>query len=66
MEAILEATSRDSFGKNEAQAHPARRDWCPAVLYGTSEGPNKEATAIAVASQGAAEDSSLGVGREHA
>jgi large subunit ribosomal protein L25 len=47
MEAILEATSRDSFGKNEAR-RTRRGGLVPAVLYGTSEGPNKEATAIAV------------------
>jgi large subunit ribosomal protein L25 len=48
MEAILEATVRDSFGKNEARR--TRRDGrVPAVVYGaTSEGGSREATAIAV------------------
>jgi len=45
MEATLEATPRDSFGKNEARR--TRRDGkVPAVLYG---GDAKEATPIAVA-----------------
>ncbi len=44
MEAILEATSRDTFGKNEARR--TRRDGkVPAVLYG---GDKKNATPIAV------------------
>jgi large subunit ribosomal protein L25 len=44
MEAILEATARDTFGKNEARR--TRRDGkVPAVLYG---GDGKEATPIAV------------------
>ena len=44
MEAILEATSRDSFGKNEARR--TRRDGrVPAVLYG---GDSKEAVPISV------------------
>jgi large subunit ribosomal protein L25 len=47
MEAILEATARDSFGKNEAR-RTRRSGMVPAVLYGTSDGPNQEATAIAV------------------
>jgi large subunit ribosomal protein L25 len=47
MEAILEATSRESFGKNEAR-RTRRGGLVPAVLYGTSEGPNKNATPIAV------------------
>jgi large subunit ribosomal protein L25 len=47
MDAILEATARDSFGKNEAR-RTRREGLVPAVLYGTSGGPNKEATAIAV------------------
>jgi large subunit ribosomal protein L25 len=47
MEALLEAVSRDSFGKNEA-GRIRQKGMVPAVLYGTSEGPNKEATAIAV------------------
>jgi len=48
MEATLEATVRDSFGKNEARR--TRRDGrVPAVLYGaTSEGGSREGTAIAV------------------
>jgi large subunit ribosomal protein L25 len=48
MEATLEATVRDSFGKNEARR--TRRDGrVPAVVYGaTSEGGSREATAIAV------------------
>ena len=48
MEAILEATSRDSFGKNEARR--TRRDGrVPAVVYGASvEGGSREATPIAV------------------
>src|SRR5256885_6236096 len=48
MEAILEATARDSFGKNEARR--TRRDGrVPAVVYGASaEGANREATPIAV------------------
>ena len=47
MDAILEATTRDSFGKNEAR-RTRRGGLVPAVLYGTSDGPNKEATPIAV------------------
>src|SRR5437763_13970965 len=44
MEATLEATARDSFGKNEARR--TRRDGkVPAVLYG---GDGKKATAISV------------------
>jgi large subunit ribosomal protein L25 len=44
MEATLEATARDTFGKNEARR--TRRDGkVPAVLYG---GAGKEATPIAV------------------
>jgi len=44
MEVTLDATSRDSFGKNEARR--TRRDGrVPAVLYG---GDSKEATPIAV------------------
>ena len=48
MEAILEATARDSFGKNEARR--TRRDGrVPAVVYGaTGEGGSRDATAIAV------------------
>src|SRR5882762_610761 len=44
MDAILEATPRDSFGKNEAR-RTRREGKVPAVLYG---GDGKEATAIAV------------------
>jgi large subunit ribosomal protein L25 len=47
MDAILEATARNSFGKNEAR-RTRREGLVPAVLYGASSGPNKEATAIAV------------------
>src|SRR5438034_1035200 len=48
MEAILEATPRDSFGKNEAR-RTRRGGRVPAVLYGaTGTGANREATAIAV------------------
>jgi large subunit ribosomal protein L25 len=47
MEAVLEAVARDSFGKNEA-GRIRQKGMVPAVLYGTSEGANKEATAIAV------------------
>jgi large subunit ribosomal protein L25 len=48
MEAILEATARDSFGKNEARR--TRRDGrVPAVVYGaSSESGSRDATAIAV------------------
>jgi large subunit ribosomal protein L25 len=48
MEAILEATARDTFGKNEAR-RTRRGGLVPAVVYGTaSEGGSREATAIAV------------------
>jgi large subunit ribosomal protein L25 len=48
MEAILEATARDSFGKNEAR-RTRREGRVPAVVYGaTGEGANREATPIAV------------------
>ena len=48
MEALLEATARDSFGKNEAR-RTRRRGRVPAVVYGaTGEGGSREATAIAV------------------
>jgi large subunit ribosomal protein L25 len=47
MEAILEAQGRDSFGKNEAR-RTRRGGLVPAILYGTSDGPNKDATPIAV------------------
>src|SRR5437588_1947519 len=48
MEALLEATARDSFGKNEARR--TRRDGrVPAVVYGAAtEGGSRDATAIAV------------------
>lgn len=45
MEATLEATARDSFGKNEAR-RTRREGKVPAVVYG---GDGKEATPIAVA-----------------
>src|SRR6476660_9620992 len=44
MEAVLEATPRDTFGKNEAR-RTRRSGHVPAVLYG---GDGKEATPIAV------------------
>jgi large subunit ribosomal protein L25 len=48
MEAILEATVRDSFGKNEAR-RTRREGRVPAVVYGASTaGASREATAIAV------------------
>jgi large subunit ribosomal protein L25 len=48
MEAVLEATVRDSFGKNEAR-RTRRSGRVPAVLYGAvGEGASKDATAIAV------------------
>jgi len=48
MEAILEASVRDTFGKNEAR-RTRREGKVPAVLYGaSSEGASREATAIAV------------------
>ena len=47
MDAILEATARDSFGKNEAR-RTRREGLVPAVLYGASGGAGKQATAIAV------------------
>lgn len=48
MEAILEAKTRDTFGKNEARR--TRRDGrVPAVVYGAAtEGASREATAISV------------------
>ena len=48
MEATLEATRRETIGKNEARR--TRRDgMVPAVLYGaTGDGAGREATAIAV------------------
>jgi large subunit ribosomal protein L25 len=48
MDAILEATLRDTFGKNEAR-RTRRGGLVPAVLYGAAtEGASKEATPIAV------------------
>jgi large subunit ribosomal protein L25 len=48
MDAILEATTRDTFGKNEAR-RTRREGRVPAVVYGASaEGASREATAIAV------------------
>jgi large subunit ribosomal protein L25 len=48
MEATLEATRRETIGKNEAR-RTRRSGLVPAVLYGaTSEGAGKEATPIAV------------------
>jgi large subunit ribosomal protein L25 len=48
MEATLEATPRDTIGKNEAR-RTRRAGMVPAVLYGTtSDNGSKEATAIAV------------------
>ena len=47
MEATLEATARDTFGKNENN-RTRRSGLVPAVLYGTSDGPNKEAKPISV------------------
>src|SRR5215831_2011043 len=48
MEAILEASTRDTFGKNEARR--TRRDGrVPAVVYGAvTEGAGREATPISV------------------
>jgi large subunit ribosomal protein L25 len=48
MEAVLEATVRESFGKNEAR-RTRREGRVPAVVYGAStQGAGREATAIAV------------------
>jgi large subunit ribosomal protein L25 len=48
MDAILEAITRDTFGKNEARRTRAAGR-VPAVVYGAvSEGASREATAIAV------------------
>jgi large subunit ribosomal protein L25 len=47
MEAVLEATVRDSRGKNEARRTRADGK-VPAVVYGTTGGGKAEATAIAV------------------
>jgi large subunit ribosomal protein L25 len=48
MEVTLEATKRDTIGKNEAR-RTRRGGLVPAVLYGaTGDGAGKEATAIAV------------------
>ncbi len=48
MEAILEATTRETFGKNEAR-RTRREGRVPAVVYGAStEGSDRTATPIAV------------------
>jgi large subunit ribosomal protein L25 len=47
MEVVLEATSRDSFGKNEAR-RTRRGGKVPAVVYGGSTDGTPTATAIAV------------------
>jgi large subunit ribosomal protein L25 len=48
MEAILEASARNTIGKNEAR-RTRREGLVPAVLYGAAgDGAGKEATAIAV------------------
>jgi large subunit ribosomal protein L25 len=47
MEVSLEATARDTFGKNEAR-RTRRSGLVPAVLYGASAEGRKEATPIAV------------------
>jgi large subunit ribosomal protein L25 len=47
MEAILQATARDTFGKNEAR-RTRRAGLVPAVLYGGSGAGTVEARAIAV------------------
>ncbi len=48
MEAILEATVRDSFGKNEAR-RTRREGKVPAVVYGaTTDSGSRDATAISV------------------
>ena len=48
MDAILEATTRDTFGKNEAR-RTRREGRVPAVVYGAAtEGASREAMAIAV------------------
>src|SRR3954471_16893048 len=48
MKAILEATARDTFGKNEAR-RTRREGRVPAVLYGaTGDAGNRNATPIAV------------------
>jgi large subunit ribosomal protein L25 len=48
MEAVLEATQRDDFGKNEAR-RTRRQGRLPAVLYGsTSDGNGAQATPISV------------------
>src|SRR5438034_1192950 len=48
MEAILEAITRDTFGKNEAR-RTRREGRVPAVIYGAStEGAGRTATPIAV------------------
>jgi large subunit ribosomal protein L25 len=48
MEAVLDATTRDTFGKNEAR-RTRRQGLVPAVVYGaSSDGSGREATAITV------------------
>ena len=47
MEATLEVTTRDTFGKNEAR-RTRRNGRVPALVYGAGEGPKREATAISV------------------
>ena len=48
MEAVLEATTRETFGKNEAR-RTRREGRVPAVVYGaSSEGASRTATPIAV------------------
>ena len=66
MEAILEATARDTFGKNEARRTRAAGR-VPAVVYGApADGASREATADRRRAEGAAEDPALRVGRQHA
>jgi large subunit ribosomal protein L25 len=47
MEATLEVTTRDTFGKNEAR-RTRRGGRVPAVVYGAGEGAKRGATAISV------------------
>jgi len=47
MEAVLEATTRDTFGKNEAR-RTRREGRVPAVVYGASGGGGQTAVPIAV------------------
>ena len=67
MEAILEATTRDTFGKNEAR-RTRRGGRVPAVVYGATRGRRQAeaATPIAVDPKALLEDPALGVGRQHA